>query len=334
MNQVTVVICNYNYARFLGAAIDSALAQDYPHVRVLVIDDGSTDGSRRVIESYGSRIAAVFKSNGGQGSAYNCAISLLESGYAVMLDADDVLYPTAVSRAVEVMDRGYAKAQFRLDVMDGAGRHTGTHVPHSDPPETCGDLLAQGWLYPSPPASGHVYQVSALKRIFPVPDTKFNRYGADFYAIYGVALQGRVASIPCSLGGYRIHQNSASDASFANSEDYGEVSQAFDERWSMLRQIAAKRIGVVLPSTCHDFAIEKARFCSCVYHAPLASRWHWLLKESGNYLHTVIANPFWGLRKKMGTLVLSSLCLLPFPSVSDFAVRYIVNPASRRRRAA
>ncbi|CAG9229558.1 Glycosyl transferase family 2 [Paraburkholderia sabiae] len=332
MNHVTVVICNFNYAQFIGKAIDSALAQDYPFVRVMVIDDGSTDDSRRVIESYGSRIRPIFKENGGQGSAYNLAISQLETEYAVMLDADDLLYPTAVSRAVELLDLGYAKVQFRLDVLNGDGRPTGTHVPHSEPSETCGELLADGWLYPSPPASGHVYQVSALQRIFPVPELDVNRYGADFYAIYGVALQGRVATIPYVLGGYRVHQSTGSDASFANSEDYQTVSEAWIERWSLLRQIAAKRIGVVLSPTCHDFAVEKAQFCRGIYRAPFKSRWHWLLNDSGNYLHTVVANPFWSLRKKLGMLFLSSLCLLPFPSISNFAVRYIVNPASRQRR--
>lgn len=332
MNHVTVVICNFNYAQFLHAAIDSALAQDYPFVRVLVIDDGSNDESRSVIESYGSRIKAIFKDNGGQGSAYNLAISLLETEYAVMLDADDLLYPTAVSRAVELLDRGYAKVQFRLDVLNGHGQPTGAHVPHSEPSETCGDLLVEGWLYPSPPASGHVYQVSALKRVFPVPDAQVNRYGADFYAIYGVALQGRVATIPEALGGYRVHQSTGSDPSFANSEDYLTVSKAFIERWSLLRQIAAKRIGVVLPATCHDFAVEKAQFCNRIYRASFASRWHWLLRDSGNYLHTVVANPFWSLKKKLAMLVLSSLCLLPFASISNFAVRYIVNPASRQQR--
>lgn len=62
---MTVVICNFNYAQFIGKAIDSALAQDYPFVSVMVIDDGSTDDSRRVIENYGSRIRPVFKENGG-----------------------------------------------------------------------------------------------------------------------------------------------------------------------------------------------------------------------------------------------------------------------------
>jgi hypothetical protein len=48
-------------------------------------------------------------------------------------------------------------------------------------------------------------------------------------------------------------------------------------------------------------------------------------------LHTIVANPFWSLKKKLGTLVLSSLCLVPYSPLSDFVVRYIANPLARRR---
>jgi len=206
MNDVTIIICNYNYERFLADAIDSALAQDYAATRVVVIDDGSTDGSREVIGRFGSRISAVFKENGGQVSAYNRAVEVLETKYAILLDSDDVLYPSAVSEVMRAFNGGdYGKVQFRLDVLGSAGELTGSHVPHSDPPLDCSNLLHRGWLYPSPPASGNAYRVSALQRIFPVPETEENRYGADFYAIYGVALLGAVASIQKSLGGYRVH---------------------------------------------------------------------------------------------------------------------------------
>jgi cellulose synthase/poly-beta-1,6-N-acetylglucosamine synthase-like glycosyltransferase len=66
MSHVTIVICNYNYDQYLAAAIDSALAQDYPETAVMVIDDGSTDGSQAVIEKFGTRVSSIFKKNGGQ----------------------------------------------------------------------------------------------------------------------------------------------------------------------------------------------------------------------------------------------------------------------------
>src|ERR1039458_7784964 len=65
---VSIIISNYNYGRYLRAGTDSALAQTYSHVEVIVVDDGSTDESREVIESYGKRIAPIIKVNGGHGS--------------------------------------------------------------------------------------------------------------------------------------------------------------------------------------------------------------------------------------------------------------------------
>lgn len=334
MNHVTVVICNYNYECYLAAAIESALAQDYAATHVMVVDDGSTDGSRAIIEEFGTRISSMLKENGGQVSAYNQAIEVLETEYAIFLDSDDVLYPGAISEVMRLFAAGdWAKVQFRLDVMDGTGAPTGAYVPHTEPLADCGKLLLGGWLYPSPPASGNAYRVSALRRIFPVPEADINRYGADFYAIYGTALVGRVASVRESLGGYRVHNVGSATAWFANSEQINKAPEAVNRRWEILRKIARTRLQVELPPTFHDFAHEKAHFCSGVYRATLPNRWRWMMHDSRHYLHTIVANPFWSLRKKLGTLVLSGLCLVPYSPLSDFAVRYIANPLARRRVA-
>ncbi|MFM0340767.1 glycosyltransferase family 2 protein [Paraburkholderia fungorum] len=334
MNHVTVVICNYNYEHYLTAAIESALAQDYPATHVMVIDDGSTDGSRAIIEKFGTRIEPMLKENGGQVSAYNQAIEVLETEYAIFLDSDDVLYPGAVSEVMRLFASGdWAKVQFRLNVMDSAGAPLGAYVPHTDPPADCGKLLLDGWLYPSPPASGNAYRVSALRRIFPVPEANINRYGADFYAIYGTALVGRVATVRQSLGGYRVHNAGSVTVSFANSEQINKAPEAFNLRWAILRKIARDRLQVELPPAFHDFSYEKAHFCSGIYRATLKSRWRWMMRDSRHYLHAIVANPFWSLKKKLGTLVLSSLCLVPYSPLSDFVVRYISNPLARRRVA-
>jgi Glycosyl transferase family 2 len=330
VEEMTVVICNFNYERFLGEAIDSALAQNYVNTRVVVIDDGSTDGSRTIIEGYGSRITPIFKDNGGQVSAYNLGVQLVETDYVLFLDSDDVLYPDAVTDVMQRFERGnWAKVQFRLDVIDH-GQRTGVSVPHSGANGDCKDLLLRGWLYPSPPASGNAYRASALRQIFPVPETATNRYGADFYAIYGAALVGPVSTIPKSLGGYRIHSGGSGAISFANSEHATKASKEVEARWAILCEIASLRLGLQLPPGFHDFAHEKAHFCSSVYQAPLTTRWRWMFKDSYPYLHAIVANPFWGLKKKVGTLVLSSLCLVPYSPIADYAVRYIGNPLARR----
>ncbi|CAN7735551.1 glycosyltransferase family 2 protein [Paraburkholderia hospita] len=331
MKQMAIVICNYNYEHFLAEAIESSLAQDHPGTRVIVIDDGSMDGSRAVIEQYGSRVSAVFKENGGQVSAYNVAVDIVDTEFVIFLDSDDVLYPGVVSEVMREFEKGdLAKVQFRLDVIDESGMQTGAYVPNSAPPADCGRLLMDGWLYPSPPASGNAYRVSALRQIFPVPESSINRYGADFYAIYGAALIGPVATIPRSLGAYRVHHAITPSVSFANSEQINKAPKAFKERWVTLREIARDRLNLDLPPAFHDFAHEKAYFGSNLYRAPFGTRWRWMMHDSRAYLHTIVANPFWSLKKKAGTLFLSSLCLLPYSPLSDFVVRYITNPLARR----
>ncbi|HEY2021365.1 glycosyltransferase family A protein [Paraburkholderia sp.] len=332
MKEMTVVICNYNYERFLAEAIDSALAQDYMNTHVIVIDDGSVDGSRAIIEGYGARITPIFKDNGGQVSAYNLGLQLVKTDYVLFLDSDDALYPGAVTEVMQRFEKGdLAKVQFRLDVIDETSRRTGAYVPHSGIDGDCRKLLLDGWLYPSPPASGNAYSVSALRKIFPVPETAMNRYGADFYAIYGAALVGPVSNIPKALGGYRVGHGKTRSASFANSEQTDKAPKAFTSRWATLREMASRRLGLQLPPNFHDFSHEKAYFWSSVYQAPLTTRWRWMFRDSHEYLYAIVANPFWSLKKKVGTLVLSSLCLVPYSPIADYAVRYICNPLARRR---
>src|SRR3954447_21770694 len=71
----SVVVNNHNYARFLSDAIDSALSQTHPDTEVIVVDDGSTDGSPEVISGYGDNITAILNEWGGQGSAVNAGFA-------------------------------------------------------------------------------------------------------------------------------------------------------------------------------------------------------------------------------------------------------------------
>ncbi|MBR8312860.1 glycosyltransferase family 2 protein [Burkholderia dolosa] len=341
MTDLTIAICNYNHGAYLRAAIDSALAQTASGVRVLVVDDGSTDDSRDIVRSYGERISAVFQDNRGQVAAYNRALEHVRTRYVILLDADDLLYPDAASRVLAAFASGdFVKVHFRLDVIAADGAATGVTVPQSRVDTDCGRLLRAGWLYPSPPASGNAYRTDALKRIFPVPVSTDNLHGADFYAIYGIALLGAVHMIDAVLGGYRVHQpaaraagDAASDLAFANAEDAATGALKAGRRWSTLRTLAAARLQESLPAEPFDFSIEKARFASTLYRAPLARRWRWFLRESARYRHTVLRNPFWRAPKKLAVAALSLACLLPSSTLSDRAIRYIANPLARARRS-
>ncbi len=90
---VTVVIPCHNLAAYVGEAIESALAQTYEPVEVLVIDDGSADDSASVIAPYADRVRIITQEETGLERAYNRAVSEAGGEYLARLDADDVLEP-------------------------------------------------------------------------------------------------------------------------------------------------------------------------------------------------------------------------------------------------
>src|ERR1700739_203957 len=115
---VSIVINNYNYARFLRDAIDSALAQTYSNVEVVVVDDGSTDDSPEIIASYGSRVSAVLKPNGGQASAFNAGFAASHGEIVIFLDADDMLVPQTAEKVAQAWEPDTVKVQYGLDAVD------------------------------------------------------------------------------------------------------------------------------------------------------------------------------------------------------------------------
>jgi glycosyltransferase involved in cell wall biosynthesis len=101
--EVDVVIPVYNGARFLAAAIESALAQSSPPRRVIVVDDGSTDQSAEIARGLAGgqvELIVVQKANGGLSSARNAGLLACRSEFVALLDADDVWLPHKLARQV------------------------------------------------------------------------------------------------------------------------------------------------------------------------------------------------------------------------------------------
>src|SRR5690606_17750011 len=100
---VTVAIPAYNHGRFLAEAIESALAQSYPSVQVIVVDDGSTDQTGAVLERYRSRVLCISQANAGQSAAINRAWQQADGEILSYLSADDRLERDAVATAVDAL---------------------------------------------------------------------------------------------------------------------------------------------------------------------------------------------------------------------------------------
>lgn len=206
---VSVIISSYNYERYLGETIASALDQNDMATEVIVVDDGSQDGSRDLIASYGENVKALFKENGGQASALNAGFELSNGEAVIFLDSDDMLLPGAVAAVAHALEDGaLAKVHWSMPIIDQHGRRTGEL---QDPVLAVGDLRdhvrddgpLSDLTMPSPPQSGNAFARWFLERVMPVPLEPY-RISPDEY-LFGLAPAfGPIARIePQSL--YRMH---------------------------------------------------------------------------------------------------------------------------------
>jgi glycosyltransferase involved in cell wall biosynthesis len=121
---VSVVVPAYNVAWCIRRAVDSVLAQSFQRRELLVVNDGSTDATRAVLEGYGDAIHVVNQDNRGMSAARNAGIRRARGMYIAFLDADDWWMPEKISRQVELMEArreiGFCSTAARVE--DGSGR--------------------------------------------------------------------------------------------------------------------------------------------------------------------------------------------------------------------
>jgi hypothetical protein len=207
--KVSVCIINYNYARYLADAIESALHQEHPNLEVIVIDDGSTDASLTVAQRYAPKVHTLRKANGGQGSAVNAAFTASTGDVVFFLDADDMLTPGTASLAAAAFaeNPALAKIQFHMEIVDATGVSTGRCIPGPQTHFPSGDLsrrVLECRNYPWPPSSANAYASHALNVVLPVPERTY-RGDTDCYLAETVPLCGPIQSIAHVGAKYRWH---------------------------------------------------------------------------------------------------------------------------------
>ncbi|MDZ4734723.1 MAG: glycosyltransferase family A protein [Rhodospirillaceae bacterium] len=205
---VSIIISNYNYAAFVGEALQSALNQTASVHEVIVVDDGSTDGSREILERFRGdpRVHLVFQKNGGQASAINRGFQASHGDLVMFLDADDVLRPEAVETILAKWQPGASRCQFALETIDATGTVLGLHplaqiVEHG---EIFWKLVVAG-QYRYMPTSAHAFSRHALESLLPMPEGEW-RLCADTYLVTTTTAFGPVLNLPDTLGLYRVHE--------------------------------------------------------------------------------------------------------------------------------
>ncbi|WP_313565916.1 glycosyltransferase [Mobilicoccus sp.] len=143
--RVSVVIPCYQSERTVGEAISGALNQTYPHVEVVVCLDGATDRSGAIIDAFGDLVTLVRQENQGLAAARNSAVQAASGDLIALLDADDVLLPPHVERAVDrwqARDTEKAYVTCNAYTMGGSGIVPRRTVLSRSAPPVAGHRLA------------------------------------------------------------------------------------------------------------------------------------------------------------------------------------------------
>ncbi len=213
---VDIIIRNYNYSAFLCDAIDSALSQTYPRVRVIVVDDGSTDGSRALIGGYGGRVVPVFQENGGEGAAINAGWAHAKGDLVIYLDADDVLAPSAVARVIAAWAPDVGRVAYPLRLMNERGQLAQRCLPRKvAAPPPIEEALSRFGAPFCGTQSCNVYSAWVLKQILPLDQRRWLR-APDTYLSSVASLLGRTVYLDQPQGGYRVHKGALSISNSLN----------------------------------------------------------------------------------------------------------------------
>ncbi len=222
---VDVIMPAFQAEATVGAAVASVLAQTAPDLRVLVIDDGSTDGTAaivRAIAARDARVVCVRQANGGIVAALNAGIALARAPFVARLDADDLSAPDRHARQLAhfAANPGCVAVSGAHHEIDAAGRPTGRTV-RPGPQDGCDPA----WAPAREPQLTQPFFMVRRAALDAVGGYRPFTVSEDSDLYWRLAAHGRLDNLDAVLGSYRMHAGSISSASVANGRLMAASSQ-------------------------------------------------------------------------------------------------------------
>jgi glycosyltransferase involved in cell wall biosynthesis len=223
---VSIVIPAYNHAEHLGAAIDSVLAQSYQPLELIVIDDGSTDGTDKMLSAYSGRCRVEHQPNIGQSATLNKGWRMATGDILSYLGADDVLYPDAVRVGVEGLaaDDRVVMTYCDFDLIDSRGERLRVV---KQPALGWLDMLRGCICAPGP---GAFFRREAFAKTDGWNSKYRQMPDLDFW--YRLGLEGTFKKVNGVNGGFRVHEASQTYAvaDSSRAEEVLEITREFFKR--------------------------------------------------------------------------------------------------------
>ena len=234
--KISVVIPCFNYVDYIGIAIESVLSQSYAEKELIVVDDGSADGSWEKIQSYGDGLQAIRINNSGAARACLSGVRRSTGDFIHFLDADDFLVAGAMDTIASHLGPDVSKVQFTLAPIDVRGKSLGDPFPALDETLTSEELVesinASG-TYLTPPTSGNILR----RDIFDyVDDISYEKW-IDGITLLIAPFIGRVVTLRQPLVYYRVHDRNASSFDTMSQKRFNEEGRRFVARLHHLTEL-------------------------------------------------------------------------------------------------
>jgi glycosyltransferase involved in cell wall biosynthesis len=199
---ISVIMPCYNAQAFVREAVDCVLGQTYPHVELVVIDDGSTDRSWEILSEYGDRIVARRQSNAGPYAARNAGLRIAKGAFVAFLDADDYWRPDFLDKLHAALDR--SDAALAYCGWQNVGAVDRSSEPYVPPDYEVGSKVEAFLRGASPwPIHAALVRRSAIDLVGPFDESLPSCMDYDLWLRLGVARP--IVRVPEVLAFYRFH---------------------------------------------------------------------------------------------------------------------------------
>jgi glycosyltransferase involved in cell wall biosynthesis len=230
--KVSIITAAYNHVRFVRQSLESVQSQTYRDFEHVVVDDGSSDGTADILQSFEGKINYIRQENRGTHAAINRGIRAASGEYIALLDSDDVWLPNKLERQIQRLDEspeaGLVYSQAYVIDPTGNPKNNGEPIgrPISDPRRTFEELLKDNYI----PALTAVFRRSCVEEVGYFNESL--KAMSDWDLWIRIVAKWSVAFVPEVLAHYRDHGNNAWHALVKN----GRVNK---ERLLVLRNAAA-----------------------------------------------------------------------------------------------
>lgn len=204
---VSIIMPAYNHAAYIGAAINSALGQTWQDFELIVVDDGSTDATRKIVNGIDSRVRYLCQENGGQGRARNTGIAHARGRYICFLDDDDLWEKDYLASVMSVFERhpGIDALYCGFQLMSNIGQQLPQRSTRVVAPELMYDSLIDGGWFPPLVVT---VRKNCLETLGPLDESLRGHDDWDMWL--RLASRHVFFGIPDILAHYRVHNGGLS----------------------------------------------------------------------------------------------------------------------------